>query len=351
MQDEIARRVLEGLRLRLSGIEQQRLTKRYTDNAAAYELYLKGRYYSFKFSKEGLEKGLEYLTQSIQADPRYALAYAGVAEYYTVYPGPNAAAKARDAVTNALNLDPALAEAHYASALVAAYFEWDWPTAEREFQNALSLSPGSSSAHFWYGSSLSITGRGDEAIQQLTIAQNLDPLSVLTNAILGRALYFSRRYDEAIVQCRKALELDAQFWMAHQFLGLSLQQKHAYDEALAEARRVEATGLPDGPAIVGHALAAAGKKAEALAVLQKLLPPHPAVDTLACGITPGCVTPFAMAMLYTGLGEKDEAFRFLEGAYGQRWPFLPMLKVDPAFDSLRSDARFENLVRRLGLEP
>jgi tetratricopeptide (TPR) repeat protein len=335
----------------LTTTDEQRLTRRYTSSTAAYELYLKGRYYSFKFSKEGIEKGIEYLRQAIEVDPEYALAHAGVAEYYTVYPGRDAAARATEAATNALRLDPTLAEAHYATALVAQFFEWDWATAEREFQNALTLGPGSAATHFWYGSALSIIGRTDQGIRELMIAQQLDPLSVLTNTALGRALYFARRYDEAIAYCRKAIELDAQFWMAHLFLGLSLQQQRAYEEAIAEARKVEATGLPEGPAIVGHALAVAGKRTEALKVLDSLLPPHPAAETPACGLTPGCVSPWGMAMLQTALGNKDEAFRYLQKVYDQRWPFLPMFSVDPAFDSLRSDPRFGNLVRRLGLEP
>jgi tetratricopeptide (TPR) repeat protein len=321
----------------------------YTNNAAAFELYLKGRYHSFKFSKEGIEKGLEYLRQAVLADPDYALAHAGIAEYYTVYPGGDAAVRAREAATRALTLDPTLAEAHYAAALVAQFFDWDWATAEREFQNALALGPGSASTHFWYGSALSIVGRTDQAINELTIAQQLDPLSALTSSALGRALYFARRYDEAIAYCRKAIGLDAQFWMAHLFLALSLQQQGAYDEAIAEARLVEATGLPDGPAIVGHLLAIAGKRTEALEVLGTLLPPHPASETLDCGITPGCTTPWAMAVLQTGLGDKNEAFRYLKKAYDQRWPFLPMVTVDPAFDNLRSDSRFADLERRLGL--
>jgi serine/threonine-protein kinase len=350
VQNEIARRISEGLRLELTGTDQQRLTRRYTDNPTAYELYLKGRYYSFKLSKEGIEKGLDYLRQAVQADPKYALAYAGVAEYYTIYPGaPAAAARAREAATKALTLDETLAEGHYATALVSQFFEWDWPAAEREFQNALALGPGSAATHFWYGSTLSIIGRTDEALRELTIARQLDPLSVLTNTALGRAYYFARRYDEAIEHCHKAIEIDSQFWMAHLFLATSLQQQRAHEEAIREARLVEATGLPNGRAIVGHALAVAGKKNEALKVLATLMPPHPAADTPACGITPGCTDAWGMAMLHTGLGNKDEAFRYLQKAYEQRWPFLPMVKVDPLFDSLRPDPRYGDLVRRLGL--
>jgi serine/threonine-protein kinase len=348
VQEEIARRIAEGLRLKLTGTEQQLLARQLTTSASAYELYLKGRYYSFKFSKEGFDKGLEYLKQAVQADPNYVMAYVGMVEYYAIYTTADAAARAREAATKALALDDTLADTHYAAAVVAQMFEWNWPTAELEYQRALALGPGSAATHLWYGTYLSTVGRSDEGIHQLTLAQQLDPFSVLTITSLGRAFYFARRFDEAIAYLQRASELDSQFWMAHMFRGLALQQLRRYDEAIAEARIVEPL-LPNGPAIIGQALAAAGKRAEASQVLAKLTPPHPAADSPACGVTPGCTTPWAMAMLQTALDNKDEAFRFLDKAYAVRWSFLPMVKVDPALDTLRSDPRFEDLLRRLRL--
>ena len=345
VQDDVARRIAETLRLKLSGEEQQRLTKRYTENIDAYQLYLKGRYYALKYTIDGTNRGIESFQQAIQLDSAYALAYAGLAEAYMAASGwyltaREAGPRAKEAALKALKWDGSLSEAHSALALVAAAYEWDWSTAEREFKRGIELNPGSASAADYYGSwFLAMIGRADESIAELKRAQQLDPLSPLINADLGNAFYYARRYDEAIEQARKAIDLDPNFWLAHINLGAAYMQKAMYPEAIAEFQKtVAAPGFPDGLVFVAYGLALSGRSAEARKVL----------GTLQGSNQP---TSFAMAVLYTGLGDKDQAFAWLQRARDERFIVLAAIKVDPIFDSLRSDPRFADLLRSMGLKP
>jgi serine/threonine-protein kinase len=335
MQEEIARSISEGLHLQLTGAEQQQLAKRYTENVEAYKRYLRARFQAFKFSKEGMEKGLAYFQQAIQLDRDYALAYAGLAEYYIIYYDPSNVAAAKAAALRALALDDTLSQARYSLAIVSGAYEWDWTTAEREYKLAIALSPGSASAHDWYGWYLAQLGRLDEAVHVLRLAEQLDSRAPHINTNLGRAFYWGRQWAPAIEQFLIALELDPNFWMARIYLGLTYEQQARYQEALAEFRK-SISFFPEALAYVGHGLAVSGKMSEARKVL----------DEYRRSKSPKA---WALATLYAGLGDRDQAFAWLEKAAEERFVVLASLKVDPVFDSLHSDPRFAKLLRRMRL--
>jgi eukaryotic-like serine/threonine-protein kinase len=340
VQAEMTRRITDGLRLKLPGAEQQQLTKRYTENVEAYQLYLKGRREAYKFNQEGKEKAPGYFQQAIQLDPNYALAYAGLAEYHLIYfIGSRALALAKDAALKAVALDETLAEAHTVLATVAEKYDWDWAQAEREFQRAIALSPGFAAAHNWYGWYLAQVGRLDEAVAELKLAQQLDPLSAFVYTNLGRAFFFRRDFDQAIEQFQKAIGLDPNFFLARAYLGLAYEQQGRYDEALAEIQKAisPANFFPDGRTWFVHGLVVAGRQSEARKLLKQLQPREQ--------------VPWSMAAVYTALGEKDQAFAWLEKAFEERFGVLASLKADPVFDSLRSDPRYAALLRRMGLTP
>ena len=243
VQEEIAKEVSEKLRLRPTGEEQKRLTKRYTENAEAHQLYLKGRYYWNRRTTETLKRGAEYFQQAIDKDPGYALAWAGLADCFGLYgafevlPPRDAAPKAKEAAGKALAIDDTLAEPHAALGLVKATYDWDWSEAEREFKRAIELSPNYPNAHYNYGGRLVATGRLDEAIAESKRAQEADPLSLIAGAVAGRNFYFARRYGQAIEQLRKTLEMDPNFLRAHWFLARAYEQAARHQEALAECKK------------------------------------------------------------------------------------------------------------------
>jgi len=343
IQDQIAAQISEKLRLRLSGDEQKRLTKHYTENTEAYRLYMEGRYHTLRFTKEGMDKGIALLKQATATDNRYALGYAGLAQSYMegadwYMPATEAGPLAKEAALRALALDDTLSDAHTALAIVAAQYDWDWPTAEREFKRAIDLNPGSAAAHNNYGTYfLAVTGRLDEGIAELVRARQLDPLSAYIHTNLGSALYFARRYDEAINALEKALELDP-IWLAHIGLATCFQQKGMHNEAIAQFQKAIPVGPPDAPAWLAQGMAVAGRTREARQLLGGL--EH--LKTLRTGA-------WGMAALYTALGDKDQAFAWLQRARDDRFIIFASLKVDPAFDSLRGDPRFANLLRSIGL--
>ena len=346
IQEGIAREIAENLRLRLTGAEKKRLKKRYTDNTEAYQLYLKGRYYWNKRSEEGLRKGIEHFTLAIEADPTYALAYAGMADCYTMMcwhslvPAKDIFSKAEEAAMQSLDLDEQLAEAH-ASLAAVSETTWDWEGAGIEYGRALELNPNYATAHQWYAEYLAHTGRFDEALREMKKARELDPLSSIINTELGWIDYAAREYDRAIEQYKSVIDLDPDFALAHWRLGEAYKQKGMYDEAIKaiqEAARL-AGRSSRMVARLGHAYAIAGKKQEALEALHELN-----------GMSEGqYVSPYEVAIIYAGLGEKELVFEWLERAYEERSSWLTFLKVEPSFDELRSDTRFVNLVRRVGL--
>jgi eukaryotic-like serine/threonine-protein kinase len=347
VQNDIAREVSQRLRLQLSAADQQKLTKGSTDNPEAYQFYLKGKYYTNKFTKDGFAKGIDYFNQAIAIDPNYGLAYNGLAYNYINqvdwFIRPNEAGpKARDAANKALAINDADADAHVSRAIVAHWYEWDWAVAEREFKRAIELNPNDSEAHGYYSWFLAPMGRKDEAVAEAKRSQQLDPFSSLANFIVGSALVFTRQWDPAIEQLRSAKELDPTFWFAPCFLGRAYEHKGRMPESIAEFQRALELER-DNPEIwsgLGHAYALSGKKAEAQKVLVHLkgLSAH------------SYVAPFDFAVIYAGLGEQDQAIAWLNRAYVDRSYYMAVyLTTDARLDSLRSDPRFADLLRRVGL--
>ncbi len=349
VQEDISREISEKLRLRLTGGEKTSLAKRPTANSEAYQLYLQGLYHWNKRTEEGSKKGIEYFKQAIEKDPGYPLAYAGLADSYILHgyfnwlPPKEAYPKAKAAAIKALELDDSLAEAHAALAAVKRDFDWDWVEAEKEFRRAFELNPSYATAHQWCANLFNALGRHEEALTEMEKALELDPLSLITNATLGRALYLARRYDQSLEQFRKTLEMDPNFAPAHLWLGQVYEQRQIYETAIMEFQK--GTSLSAGSsyalARLGHGYAVAGRRGEAQMMLNQL-------NALS---KQRYVSPYDTALIYAGLGEKDRAFAWLERAYEERSVWLIFLKVEPSLDPLRSDPRFNDLLRRIGLPP
>src|SRR5713226_8632193 len=278
IQEEIANEISEKLRLSLTGEEKKRLTKRHTQNAAAYQDYLKGRYYWNKRTAKAVKKGTEYFEQAIEKDPSYPLAYAGLADSYDIlgfygFSAPrDAFPKAKAAALKALEIDPALSEAHASLAYANFYYDWDWLGAEREYKRSIELNPSYATAHHFYANYLMAMRRHQEALTELEKAQELDPLLLITNAAIAWAFYFARQYDQAIEQCRKTLEMDRDFIVAHAWLGQTYLQKGLFHEAIREFQKaIELSeGSPFYVAMLGHAYAVAGDVSEAQRLLDQL---------------------------------------------------------------------------------
>jgi serine/threonine protein kinase len=345
-QREIAREIVEKMKLKVSG-EEKGLAKHYTESNEAYQLYLKGRFYWNKRTGEALAKAIEYFNQAIEKDPGFALAYAGLADCYVVpatrMPPREAMPKAKAAAMRALELDETLAEAHTALGRVLGVYDWDWPSAEKEYKRAIELNPRYAIAHQWYGGWLQVMGHHNEAIAERKLAQELDPLSPIVSFELGLAFYYARDYDQAIKQFQKTLELEQNFPPPQQFLPACYEQKGMYDEAIAGFKKTipplggSEWSLTRGG--LGHTYAVLGRKSEALAVVAELK------QLSAQGYVPAT----SIALVYAGLGDKDQAFAWLEKAHEEHSFQLQNLTVEPRWDSLRSDPRFASLVRRVGL--
>jgi DNA-binding winged helix-turn-helix (wHTH) protein/TolB-like protein/Tfp pilus assembly protein PilF len=347
VQDSISQKIVGALALPLSGEDRHQLTKKYTANPEAYQLYLKGRYFWNKVTPEGFEKSLEFYRQAIDIDPNYALAYAGLADSYnllgsySVLPLKESHPKARAAAEKALEIDNELAEAHTSLAAVIADYYWDWTAAENHFKQAIALNPNYPVARYWYSQQLARMGRLDESIEEAKRAQALDPVSPSAIAHVGLALYRARRYDEAIAQLQKGLEINPEVLDGHIFLGFVYVQQGRSAEAVAEFQTVVklAERNPSFLALLGYAYATGGKREEAQAILKEL-------NSQA---TNRPVSPFETAMIYIGLGEREQAFIWLEKAFDERAWQLGFLKVEPTFDPLRSDSRYTDLMRRVHL--
>jgi TolB-like protein/Flp pilus assembly protein TadD len=349
VQEEIAQEIFETLRVQLSGDAKKRITKRYTDNVEAYQLYLQGRYFWNRRTDENLKKAVELFQTAIDKDPNYALAYAGLADSYALLGGPvygaepsqQTVTRAKTAALKALELDHTLAEAYTSLGYIASTYEWDFPSAEKNFKRALDLNPNYATAHHWYGLTyLSYVGRHEEAIRETQRAAELDPLSLIINASYGRAFYYAKQYDKAIEQFRKTVELDPSFVRAHLYLGWTYEAKGMFNEAIAEYETARA--LDDSPVIaasLAHVLAVAGRKEDAEKLLVEL-------NDLS---QRRYVSAYDLALIHTGLGENDRAFELLEKAYQERSSALSWLRVDQRLDKLRSDPRFSDLERRVGL--
>ncbi|MDQ3818047.1 MAG: tetratricopeptide repeat protein, partial [Acidobacteriota bacterium] len=346
VQEEIAREISKGPRLKLSGEQKRRLAKRYTDNAEAYTLYLKGLYHNSKWTGEGWRKAVEYFNRAIDADPSYALAYAGLASSYVklglfgAAPQREAYPKAKAAALKALKMDETLPEAHAALGFVKMVDDWDWQGTESEYKRAIELNPSYGDVHRLYGYHLIHMCRFDEAIREMQRAVELDPLSLEFMTSLGDAYYYARRFDEAADHLWKALEMDPNYGEAHVFLARAREQQGRYEESLAGFRRAsELTGDVPASSGLGRAYALLGRTAEARAILSELkeLSARRYVD------------PTYIALIHMGLGEMDEAFAELERAYADHSAWMVHLKAEPMFDAVRADERFTRLLQRVGL--
>ncbi|HLE63794.1 MAG TPA: protein kinase [Pyrinomonadaceae bacterium] len=347
VKSDIAREVSQRLRSQLSGEEQQKLKRGSTENPEAYQLYLKGNYYTSKFTKDGFRKGVDYFNQAIAADPNYGLAYAGLAFNYFnsedwFIPPREAGPKAKDAARKALAIDPTLSDAHLALAVIAQWYEYDWVTAEREFKQAIELSPSDPRPHDFYSWFLAPMGRHEEALAEAKRGQQLNPVSPEANIFVGSVLVFARQYDQAIPQLKSAIELDKSYWFGYYFLGRAYEQKGRIPEAIEVFQRALDLEKDNAEnwANLGHAYAISGKRAEALKIIDHL-------NELSAT---SYVAPYNIAAIHAGLGNKDEAFAALDRAYNERSALLAIyLTNDPRMDSLRSDPRFNELGRRIGL--
>jgi Tfp pilus assembly protein PilF len=346
LQSDVAERVAGSLTVELLPGAVSTFAPARAVNPAAHEAYLKGRFYWNKRTPDGLQKAVEYLEHAVALDPAWPLAYAGLADAYLLMPQyapvrpSEAIPKARAAAAKALELDDSLAEAHATMAMIATMYDWNWSLAEREYQRAITLSPNYATAHQWYATRLLVMDRHDEAIMEVTQAQELDPLSLIIGAAAGRVHYCAGDLEQAETQLRRTLELGPDFAIAHARLAkvLYLQQRSA--DAATEAR--EAVRLSDNPycaAILSYLCAKGGQPEEARRILGEL----------AARSKEAYVPPSWFAVVHAGLDERDRMFEWLETACQERDLHLLYALPDPLLADIRSDPRFADLVRRVGL--
>ncbi len=343
VEDSISGQVASALALKLTGGEKQQLTKHFTEDAEAYNLYLKGRYFWNKRTAEAVNKSIDYFSEAIKRDPRYALAYVGLADAYLVLPNFSVAQpkemlpKAREAAQTALRIDNKLPEAHATLAGISADFDWNWTEAENQFKQAIQMNSNYATAHQWYGEYLDRAGRSDDAIRELTRAKELDPLSLIINTSLGQAYYHSRRYDRAIDQLQKTLDLDPSFVSARLHLGLVFMQMKMYQQSISELQKARSASgdAPNIVALLGVAYWQSGNKSVGQSLVGNLIRQQAEARD--------------MAIIYTGIGDRDQALSWLEKAYEDHSWLVLLIKADPYFDPLRSDARFRNLETKIGL--
>jgi eukaryotic-like serine/threonine-protein kinase len=345
VEQEIAEQISDRLQLGLNPEDRRRLARQSTENPDAYQLYLRGRYHWNKRTPESMKRGIEYFKEALEKDPQYALAYAGLADCYALLgeygrlPVRESAPLAKAAAEKAIALDNSLAEAHTSLAAVHEY-EWNWGEAEKQYRLAIEMNPNYATAHHWYGVYLSSLGRFDEALPELKKALELDPLSLIINTGLGRLYCGARRYDEAIDQLKTTLEMEPNFAEAHFQLALAYEGKGKFEKAANSFQKsVELFEDPTMRGWIAREQALAGRKDEARKLLEEL-------KTLA---KRQYVSPYMIAMGYAALGDREQAFAWLERAYEDRSYYIVWLKVDPIWDSLRGDGRFQNLLQRVGL--
>jgi TolB-like protein/DNA-binding winged helix-turn-helix (wHTH) protein/Tfp pilus assembly protein PilF len=349
LQSQVASAIVNEIRINLTPEEQKRLATPRMVNAQAYEDYLKGRYYWNKRSEEGLTKAVEYYQRAADKDPQYALAYAGLADCYDLLgstiigamPSADAAPNAKAAALKALAIDPSLVDAEITLASIKLNYDWDWQGAENGFKHTIELNPEQATAHQRYSLYLTAMGRSQESLAEIKRAHELDPLSLSINFSLAWRLYLARQYDQAIQQSRSTIDLDPNFVLAHLVLGQTYQQKGEFELAISELKKA-ASISPDSPLMLGalgHAYAVAGNAADA----EKLR------EDLIRRSSQQYVSPFYVALIFTGLKENEKALDWLDKAYQDRSNPLIFLKVDPELDPLRSSPRFQDLQRRIGL--
>ena len=347
LQNSVARAIAEQIQVTLKPQEEAALKTSPTVNAEAYEAYLKGRYFWNKRTREGLVKAIDYFHQAIDTDPDYAMAYSGLADSYAlsgdweygISSPQDAFPRAKAAVTKALALDDNLSEAHTSLAFIEDLYDWGWASAEKEYKRALALNPGYATAHQWYASHLMVMGHNGEAIAELKRAESLDPLSLIISADLADVLCVAHFLDESVQQSRKALEMDPHFAIAHYELGQALEQKKKYDDAIAEFRAaIELSGgNTTFESNLANAYAVSGREDEAMKI----------AEDLEGRQSDNSSTDASIALIYVGLGDNDRAMVWLNKAYQAR--FNPSILLRPVFDPIRTDAGFQDLLRRIGL--
>ena len=345
IQSDVAEKIARALKAKLSPEEIEGIEKKPTENLEAYSLYLKGRWLWNKRTEEDLNKAIEFFEQAIEEDPDYSLAYAGLADSYIVlpdyspFPAKKAYPKAEEAALKALEIDNTLAEAYTSLAMVKASAEWDWLGAESDYKRAIELNPGYATAHHWYAYHLTVLGRHDEAIAEIKIAQDLDPLSLVISRNLGQFFYYARQYDKAIEAFQRTINMDPNFSGVHLNLGRAYLQKSMHEEALSEFQK-EMSQTGTGIMAIGITYAKMGKREEAQQVL----------DDLINRLKEEYVPPLGMASFYFALGENDQGFKWLDKGYEDLDSGLWNIKVNPAYDSVRSDPRFKAILKKMGLE-
>jgi len=337
VEDEIAREIVKALKITLLGEKEAPLLKSYTADPEAYQSYLKGRFYWDKRTGEGMRRSIEYFEQAIGKDPAYALAYVGLADSYItlvmwrVLPAKEGFPKAKEAAMKALEIDNSLGEAHNSLATVIYGFDWNWEEAEKEYQKAIELSPSYATAHQWYGEFLTYMGRFDEGLKEIERAQKLDPLSLMINAVGGLFYFLARDYDKGIERCKRTLELDPDFPPAHLYLSWNYFGKEMYEEGWSEAQK------SGDQYHIASAYAVMNRKEEARRLLTSLLKqPQP--------------SEIDISRIYFQLGENEEGWKWLDKAYAERSFYLTWFKTGPGFEAIRSDPRFQALLKKVGLE-
>ncbi|MEJ2720138.1 MAG: protein kinase [bacterium] len=346
VQDEISLAIVDKLKVRLLGEERSALVKRHTVDQEAHNLYLKGRYFWNRRLEGGMKKAMEHFQQAIEKDPDYALAHVGIADVYNVagffgFLSPaEAFPRAKAAAEKALAVDTTMGEAHASLAWVATCYDWDWPSAEKLYARAIELNPQYATAHEWYAIYLWAMGRFDEAIAEAEMARELDPLSLIINTIVGIAYYFARRYEESIANHKKALEMDPNFLLANTYITMPYVDKGQYDEAIDIIRKAEPAAAENAYSLgyFGGAYGRAGLKDDALRILAQL-------DELALR---RYVSTVHRAILLVGMGEIDEALDNIEKSIEERCPVNIFAKTYPFFDCLKSNVRFQALMKKIG---
>ncbi|HEX6718867.1 MAG TPA: protein kinase [Pyrinomonadaceae bacterium] len=354
VQDEVSRKISQSLRLRLSGEDEEKLAKRYTKDAEAYQLYLKGRYFWNKRNEEGFRNGIDYFKRAEEKDPTFALAFSGLADSYALLCDIGAVRpvdempKAKAAAQKAVDADPTLAEAYTSRAFVRLAYDWDWLGAQSDFQQALKLNSKYPTAHQWYASYLMQMGKFSLAKDEIEEAHKLDPLSPIISANTGLYSYYEHNYDDAIAKYKVTLQSDPDFWVARHYLALAYVQKGMYDDAIAELRKLikapPSGRIPDqvieaeseASASLGFAYGMAGKQSEARAILNQL-------EALS---KRRYVSPLYFAIVSAGLKDNDKAIEYLNNAFEARHPGLVLIRIEPMFDALRGDQRFKDLIKR-----
>ncbi len=346
IERDIADRLSEALKLRLTGEDRTQLAKRSTKNAEAHRAYLEGRFWWNRRSREGYNKAIELFDEAIRLDPDYALAYAGKADCYCLMVlldslPRECIPKARQAAEQALAIDGRLAEAHTSLGWIKWVYDWDWPGAERSFKRAIKLNPRYPTAYNWYAGFLASMGRDAEAVEQMTRAHQLDPGSLIINRDLGVIYSFTGQIDRAIGQLRKTIQMDPLFAPGHAHLGRVYVDAGRYDEAIAELETAaDLTGHVTHGGMLGHAYARVGRRDDAARELEILTEFSKRHD----------VPAFKFAVIHVGLGDKEQAFEWLEKSYENREFAMAILSVGQGFGSLRDDPRFDDLLRRIGLK-